>query len=37
MYVCIDMFTNVETDLPKLRRVHIGHVRPKRNDAAVVY
>jgi len=39
MYVCIDMFTRewIKADVPKLRGVHIGRVRPKINDAAVVY
>jgi len=37
-YVCIDMFyTPVEADVPKLSQVHMGHVRPKINDAGVVY
>jgi len=26
-----------EADVPKLSRVHMGHVRPKINDAAVIY
>jgi len=26
-----------EADVPKLSRVHMGHARPKINDAAVVY
>jgi len=30
MYVCT-------ADVPKLSQVHIGHVRPKINDAAVEY
>jgi len=31
------VYTPAEADVPKLSRVHIGHVRPKINDAAVVY
>ncbi len=30
-------YKRAEADVPKLRWVHIGGVRPKINDAAVVY
>jgi hypothetical protein len=31
------VYTPAEADVPKLSHVHMGHVRPKINDAAVVY
>jgi len=31
------VYTPAEADVPKLSRVHMGRVRPKINDAAVVY
>jgi hypothetical protein len=31
------VYTPVEADVPKLSRVHMGYVRPKINNAAVVY
>ncbi len=31
------VYKRVEADKPKLCRIHIGGVRPKINDAAVVY
>lgn len=39
IYVCMYeyVYTPVEADVPKLSRVHMGRVRPKINDAAVVY
>jgi hypothetical protein len=40
VYICIMygyVYTPVEADVPKLSRIHMGHVRPKINDAAVVY
>jgi len=41
MYVIVCMYWYVykreEADAPKLRQVHIGCVRPKINNVAVVY
>jgi len=41
MYINVLMhwyvYKRVEADVPKLRGVYIGQVRPKINDAAVVY
>ncbi len=39
VYVCLYgyVYTPAEADVPKLSRVHMGHVRPKVNDTAVVY
>jgi len=31
------VYTVEEADVPKLSRVHMSRVRPKINDAAVVY
>ncbi len=31
------VYTPAEADVPKLSQVHMGRVRPKINNAAVVY
>jgi len=37
MYINEYVYKRVEADVPKPRGVHIGRVRPKINDEAVVY
>jgi hypothetical protein len=39
VYKCMYVYklAEAESDVPKLSLVHIGRVRPKINDAAVVY
>jgi len=37
VYKCMYVYKLAEADVPKLSLVHIGRVRPKINDAAVVY
>jgi len=32
-----DVYIQDEADVPKQSRVHMGHVRPKINNAAVEY
>jgi len=37
VYKCMYVYKRVEADVPKLHGVLIGCVRPKINDATVVY